>query len=85
MLKDLVGEEETKVEFSVMVLGGAAAVKRADEEVIPPVATAVSGSEVLGSDAFWGELRGFLVQKSRNEGQAERAFAVFKKAWEQQK
>jgi hypothetical protein len=85
VLKDLVGEEETKVEFSVMVLGGAAAVKKGEEEVIPPVAQGMSGVETLGSEAFWGDLKGFLVQRLRDEKEGERVFGVFRKAWEQQK
>ena len=59
MLKDLAGEEDTKVEFSVMVLGGAAAVKKGDEEIIPPVAQGVSGNETLGSETFWTDLKNF--------------------------
>lgn len=85
VLKDLVGEEETKVEFSVMVLGGAAAVKKGDEEVIPPVAQGISGVDSLGSEEFWADLRGFLVQRLRDEGEGEKVFGVFKKAWEAQK
>jgi ubiquitin-like protein 4 len=85
ILKDLVGEDENKVEFSVMVLGGAASVKKGDEEVIPPVAQGASGVETLGAEEFWGDLRGFLVQRLRDEAEAENVFSVFKKAWERQK
>lgn len=84
ILKDLVGGEETKVEFSVMVLGGAAAVKKSDEEIIPPVAQSVSGAETLASEEFWGDLKGFLVQRLRSE-EGERVFGVFRRAWEGQK
>ena len=85
VLKDLVGEEESKVEFSVMVLGGAASVKKGDEEVIPPVAQGASGVETLGTAEFWGDLKGFLVQRLRDEGEADKVFGVFKKAWEEHK
>lgn len=85
VLKDLVGEEESKVEFSVMVLGGAASVKKGDEEVIPPVAQGVSGVETLGTDEFWGDLKGFLVQRVRDEGEVQKVFGIFRKAWEGQK
>ena len=85
MLKDIVGEEESKVEFSIMVLGGAAAVKKGEEEVIPPVAQGVHGVETLGSEHFWTDLRGFLVQRVRDEREGEKIYGVFRKAWEQQK
>ena len=85
VLKDIVGEEESKIEFSVMVLGGAASVKKGDEEIIPPVAQGVSGTEMLGTDEFWGDLKGFLAQKVSDEGEAEKVFGVFRKAWEGQK
>ena len=83
VLSDLVGEEETKVEFSVMVLGGAA--KKGEEEVIPPVAEGASGIATLASGEFWVDLKGFLVQRLREEGEGEKVFEVFKKAWEQHK
>jgi hypothetical protein len=85
ILKDLVGEEENKVEFSVMVLGGAASVKKGEEEVIPPVAQGASGKEVMGQDEFWNDLRGFLVQRLNDDGEAEKVFGVFRTAWEGQK
>ena len=85
ILKDLVGEEETRLEFSVMVLGGAATVKKGDEEVIPPVAQGVSGVETLTSEEFWGDLKGFLIQRLRDEEEGEKVFGVFRKAWEGQK
>jgi hypothetical protein len=85
VLKDVVGEDETKVEFSIMVLGGAASVKKGDEEVIPPVAQGVSGVEALASEEFWGDLKGFLVQRLRNEGEGDKVFGVFRKAWDEQK
>src|SRR5277367_2719023 len=42
VLKDLVGDEETSMEFSVMVMGGAASVKR--EENMQPTAPVAQGS-----------------------------------------
>lgn len=85
VLKELVGEEETKVELSVMVLGGAAA-KKDDEEVIPgEVAQGAHGVETLESEEFWGDFKAFLVQRLRDEGEGEKVFGVFRKAWQQQK
>lgn len=83
VLRDLVADDEIKVEFSVMVLGGAAAVKKADEEVIPLVMQAGGAVEILGTEEFWGDLKGFLVQRLRDDEEGEKVFGVFKKAWEQ--
>ena len=84
VLKDLVGDEESRVEFSVMVLGGAASVRRGDEEVIPPVAGGESGLRMLAGEEFWVDLRGFLVQRLRDEGEGENVFGVFREAWDRQ-
>ncbi|RDW95328.1 hypothetical protein BP5796_01091 [Coleophoma crateriformis] len=84
VLKDVVGEDSS-VEFSVMVIGGAAAVNR---EVEPegtstaPVAQGESGTELLSTDEFWADLKGFLTQRLRDEKTAETTFGVFKNAWE---
>lgn len=86
VLKDLVGEQEGKVEFGVMVIGGAAAMKEREEEVEPKVAAmGTSGKEVLETEAFWMDLRGFLVQRLKDEGEGERVSVVFRKAFEGKK
>jgi hypothetical protein len=90
VLKDLLGGDETSVEFSVMVLGGAAAAVAAvgakAEEKEPAAAAAVaqgvSGEAVLGTDAFWTDLRGFLSQRIRDEKITEELFAKFLSSWE---
>jgi hypothetical protein len=83
VVKELVGEEDASVEFSIMVMGGAASVKKSDEEMVDaPVAQGPSGKEVLGTDEFWGDLKGFLVQRLRDEAEAEKLFGTFKTAWE---
>ncbi|KAF7916541.1 hypothetical protein EAE99_009723 [Botrytis elliptica] len=85
VLKDVIGEEETKVEFSIMVMGGAASVRKAEtpgNEVEPPVAQGPSGLETLAGEVFWGDLKGFLVQRLRDEEQGNKLYEVFKKAWE---
>jgi hypothetical protein len=83
VLKDLVGDEETSVEFSVMVMGGAASVKR-EENVQPtaPVAQGSVGTEVLGTGEFWDDLKGFLSQRLKDQGEGERVYGLFRKAWE---
>jgi ubiquitin-like protein 4 len=83
VLKDLVGEQETSVEFSVMVMGGAASVKK-DEDAMAaaPVAQGPSGTEVLGTGEFWEDLKGFLTQRLKDQGEGERVYGLFRKAWE---
>lgn len=73
--------KQQKLEFSVMVIGGAAAVRGGDEEVIPPVSSA---DDSMGEE-FWKDLKGFLVQRLKSEDIGEKAASVFKKAWEAQK
>jgi hypothetical protein len=88
ILKDLVKDGEEKIEFSVMVIGGAAAVKKVEEEIIPDVgnfAQGDTGKAVLGKDEFWGDLKGFLVQSLRDEKEGEKVYNVFRKAWENTK
>jgi len=85
ILKELIGEEETKADFSIMVMGGAASVKKVEtteKEVDAPVAQGPSGLENLAGDEFWGDLKGFLVQRLRDEEQGNKVYEVFKKAWE---
>ncbi|KAG4026861.1 hypothetical protein MFRU_035g00130 [Monilinia fructicola] len=86
VLKEIIGEEETKAEFSVMVMGGAASVRKVEtsekevEEV--PVTQVPSGLESLAGEEFWGDLKGFLVRRLRDEDQGNKVYEVFKKAWE---
>lgn len=83
VLKDLVGEEDSKAEFSVMVIGGAAALKRSEsEEVEPKVVGMGEGKSVLQTEEFWSDLKGFLVQRLKDEQEGERVAGVFRKALE---
>ncbi|KAK6954952.1 hypothetical protein Daesc_002581 [Daldinia eschscholtzii] len=79
VLKDLAGEGETSIEFSVMVMGGAAAIKSTPAQA--EVAQGQSGSEVLGTTEFWDDLRGFLLQRIRDEKTAEDLTNTFQSAW----
>lgn len=86
-VKDVLGEkgaEEGGVEFSVLVIGGAASVVKKNEggNREGKVAQGASGMEVLRGEEFWGDLKGFLIQRLRDEGEGERVFGVFRKAWE---
>ncbi|KAK2624206.1 hypothetical protein QTJ16_006156 [Diplocarpon rosae] len=84
VLKDLVGEENEKVEFGVMVIGGAAVLKRSgSEEVEPKVQQPMgSGKEVLDTPEFWADLKGFLTQRLKDEKEGEKIWGVFKEARE---
>ena len=88
----MVGEEargKGKVEFSVMVIGGAAAVVKKKEEEGANEGEAMEmdgvigrGGEVLKTEEFWGDLKGFLVQRLKDEGEGERVWGVFRAALE---
>ncbi|KAK4178517.1 cell-cycle control medial ring component [Triangularia setosa] len=41
----------------------------------------ISGKEVLNTDEFWDDLRGFLEQRVKDEGVAKEAVEKFKLAW----
>jgi ubiquitin-like protein 4 len=47
-----------------------------------PVAQGKSGTDVLRTDAFWSDLKGFLEQRIRDESVAGSLTETFKKAWE---
>ncbi|EJT72019.1 hypothetical protein GGTG_11267 [Gaeumannomyces tritici R3-111a-1] len=93
VLRDLVAaDDETLVEFSVMVLGGAAAaIPKAEEDAAAadqaspaaaPTAQGVSGAEAVQSEEFWVDLRGFLLQRVRDETYVDELSSTFRKAWE---
>ena len=86
------------VEFSVMVLGGATAggtPVQSPPAVAPseaekglagqgagPAAQGPSGKDVVAGPEFWDDLRGFVLQRIRDEKEGERLVGVFKGAWE---
>ncbi|TKA66918.1 hypothetical protein B0A49_04086 [Cryomyces minteri] len=45
-----------------------------------PVTQGASGGEALQSEAFWEDLKGFLVQRLRDEAEGERVVGLFRKA-----
>lgn len=83
VLKDLLGDTDMSVEFSVMVIGGAAAIP--PEESAKPATTEPTGAAALETDAFWSDLHGFLSQRLRNEAQAMEMSSLFKTSWESSK
>lgn len=84
-VKEVLGEEDVgkEVEFSIMVIGGATVSHdgRTKDEAKGPVAQGASGEEVLGSEDFWDDLKGFLVQRIRDEGKAAEVWETFRTAW----
>jgi ubiquitin-like protein 4 len=87
VLKDVLGaEHKGAVELGVMVIGGAAAIQR-KEGASPAAEDKMDidfgnkhGEEVLKTEAFWADLRGFLVQRLKDEGEGDRLVNVFRNA-----
>ena len=50
---------------------------------IAPVAQGKSGAEVLAETEFWDDLRGFLMQRVRDQAVAESATKIFEDAWKE--
>ena len=46
-----------------------------------PVAQGPSGDEVLDSEEFWGDLRGFLSQRLKDDGKAQEVAETFRASW----
>lgn len=80
VLKDLVGDDDTAVEFSVMVMGGAAATA-IKPDAKAEVAQGLSGTDVLQTQDFWDDLNGFLLQRIRDEQLAGELTNTFQQAW----
>jgi ubiquitin-like protein 4 len=81
VLKELVGEEEKLVDFSIMVIGGAAAVPT-DEEAQAAVETQPTGAAALETDHFWGDLKGFLTQRLKDEKEADELTRTWRSDWQ---
>ncbi|KAF1933414.1 uncharacterized protein M421DRAFT_415756 [Didymella exigua CBS 183.55] len=41
-----------------------------------------SGKDVVATEAFWGDLNNFMLQRIKDENESERLVGVFRKAWE---
>ena len=95
-VKDVIGNEEMgQVEFSVMVMEGTSAVEKKEEDVVMGgqveeraygrdevgVAQGKSGKDVLDTEEFWNDLKGFLVQRVRDEGTAGEVWEKFRGTW----
>ncbi len=88
-VKEVIGEEDVgqEVDFGVMVMGYKEDATKKDEDMPmkdaeEPVAQGPSEEEVLIGEEFWNDLRGFLVQRLRDEGKAGEVFDNFRASWE---
>ncbi|KAM0427042.1 hypothetical protein ACHAPT_007941 [Fusarium lateritium] len=80
ILKDLLGETDLSIEFTVMVIGGAAAIPPEEPEAAPEVLP--RGKEALETEEFWSDLKGFLMQRLKDEAQAEELSGLFRSSWQ---
>ncbi|KAK1998364.1 hypothetical protein LX36DRAFT_656636 [Colletotrichum falcatum] len=85
VLKDLLTDGQLSLEFSVMVIGGAAAVKPEPA----PVGVGSGQQEAIGEAAldtpeFWNDLKGFLMQRLKHEQTAEELSAQWRSTWQSQ-
>jgi hypothetical protein len=80
ILKDVLGETDRSVEFSIMVLGGAAAVPPEEPEATPEAEP--TGAAALETEKFWEDLKGFLAQRLKDQEQAETLSALLKSSWQ---
>lgn len=83
-VKEVLGDEDVgkEVEFSIMVIGGTMASLDGPvrDEAMGLGAQGVSGDEVLESDEFWDDLKGFLVQRIKDERKAAAVWETLRKA-----
>lgn len=88
-IKELVGEEDVggEVELGVMVMGYKEDAGKDEDETMKdvdaPVAQGPSGDEVLRSEEFWDDLKGWLLQRLRDEGKAGEVFDAFRGSWKE--
>ncbi|EKJ78814.1 hypothetical protein HYE68_010335 [Fusarium pseudograminearum] len=80
ILKEILGETDMSVEFTVMVIGGAAAIPPEEPEAAPEAQP--TGAHALQTDEFWSDLKGFLMQRLKDEAEAERLSGLFKSSWQ---
>ncbi|KAK0766931.1 hypothetical protein N5P37_000661 [Trichoderma harzianum] len=95
VLKELLAKEADRtIDFSVMVIGGAAAIPPEEEKPAgeamettdEPVATAQADAAAveaeLESDAFWADLSGILQQRLKAQDKAEELSSLFRSSWQ---
>ncbi len=89
-LKELLADGDVDVEFSVMVMGGAPSTtvdtpveSQTPAEGAPEasVAQGPSGEALLESEQFWEDLKGFMMQRLKDEKISTELKGVFREAW----
>ncbi|KAI1820667.1 cell-cycle control medial ring component [Xylaria intraflava] len=80
VLKDLISEDDTTVEFSIMVIGGAVAMAKAPVEQ-NEVVQGPSGRDVLQAQDFWDDLKDFILKRIQDEELAAEVTNTFQEAW----
>ena len=90
-LKELVGDEPLQagqeIELGVMIMGYKETdIAKVEDTTLrargeTSVAQGPSGEEVLGGEEFWADLKGFLVQRIRDEAKAGEVFERFRGSW----
>lgn len=76
---DVAGELE--VEFGVMVMGGVGGGGGATGGVAAEGDKAGAEDDVLVGDQFWADLKGFLMQRLKDEEKAGDMLEVFRTSW----
>ncbi len=93
MVKDLIQNGKREVELGVMVMGGAttagsapaaSSAQGAKEGGGQPAAEEQTTNGVLQSDDFWKDINEFLKGRLKDESEAEKVSAVFRRAWMEQ-
>lgn len=86
-MKEIVGDADLgeELEFTVMVIGGFVAPVSQQGANLGTVSQRPSGEEVFRSEEFWGDLKGFLLQRVRDEEKAVEALNVFREGWSKRK
>ncbi|KAF7559730.1 hypothetical protein G7046_g4438 [Stylonectria norvegica] len=89
VLKDLLAENDRGIEFSVMIIGGAASIlpeepaqAAASAPPIPAPEADPTGAAALETDEFWSDLNGFLMQRLKDEAKAVELSGLFKSSWQ---
>ncbi|WYZ36567.1 hypothetical protein EsH8_II_000073 [Colletotrichum jinshuiense] len=82
VLKDLLTDDQSSLEFSVMVIGGAAAVKPEPGSVANDPAQGDIGEAALHTEEFWNDLQGFLLQRLKDEKRAGELSALWRSTWQ---
>lgn len=80
ILKEVIAETDAAVEFTIMVIGGAAAIP--PEQAPAPPAAEPTGEAAVDTDAFWQDLNGFLMQRLKDEAEAKELSGLFRSSWE---